>query len=104
MNFEVIVSKGNPRVYKNRDLSLIDVDDEKIAIAHQNYNRDIYFNEILNIEKKRGIKITLENQEVFTLSFKWTYYPGLRGVQEAKNAGRKGDILYNLLRKKMEME
>ena len=45
MNFEVIVSKGNPRVYKNRDLSLIDVDDEKIAIAHQNYNRDIYFNQ-----------------------------------------------------------
>jgi len=101
MNFEVIFSEGNPSTYSNKDLSFLELNDEKISILHTNYQKDIYLKDIRSIKSIRGIKLTLFNDEVYTISFPYHAKRGFQGAQEVKNAARKAKILFNQIEDKM---
>jgi len=101
MIFELIVSKGNPRIYKHRDLSILDVKDDRLKIIHPKYKREILYDEIMSIKKERGVKLTLKNLEILTFSFPYKAMGGIRGVQEVKNSVRRASNLYELISDKM---
>ena len=100
---EVAVAKGNPRTAKFRDISIVTIDDNKINVRHSKYKVVIPFNEIISIEKKRGIKITLKNEEIYTMNVIVNApINTMRGYQSHNIANKTHLQIYNILMENWE--
>lgn len=98
MMFEnIIMAKGNPRIQRNKNLGFLEIKDNKMILSQDKFVKYIYYADIKSVEKKRGILIILIDDSQFTLSF-----PIGRGLQSAKNAGRKGLMLMKIIKQKKE--
>ena len=108
VSFEQIINKGHKRLAYNRNLGRIDIDDDRILLLHQEFTKEISYNEIESIVRKKGIiKITLKNGELYelldALCVKYTSNAmGGRSIQDSRNIVRMAIIVYNLLIEKWE--
>lgn len=101
VSFDQIINKGHKRLAYNRNLGRIGIDDDKILLLHQEFTKEISYNEIESIVRKKGIiKVTLKNGELYELLDALCVKSGKRTIQDSRNIVRMAIIVYNLLMEK----
>lgn len=100
VSFNQIINKGHKRLAYNRNLGRIEIDDDKVSLLHEEFIKEISYNEIETIVRKKAIiKITLKNGELYELLDSLCVKPN-RSLQDTRNILRMSIIVYNLLTEK----
>jgi len=103
VSFDQIINKGHKRLAYNRNLGRIDIDDDRLLLLHQEFTKEISYNEIESIVRKKGIvKITLKNGELYELLDALCVKCKNRTIQDSRNIIRMAIIVYNLLIEKLK--
>lgn len=105
VSFDQIINKGHKRLASNKNIGRIDIDDDRLLLLHQEFTKEISYNEIDSIIRKKGIiKITLMNGELYelldALCVKYSGNVMGRSIQDSRNIVRMAIIVYNLLMEK----
>jgi len=98
VSFEQLITKGHSRLAYNRNRGTLDITNDKITLLHQDFVKEISYNEIESItRRKKGIiVIILKNGEFYELlDAMWA--KSNNSLQDMRNAVRKTEIIYNLL-------
>lgn len=105
VSFEQLIHKGHKRMAYNRNRGTLDINNEKITLLHQDFVREIHYNEIESIvRRKKGIiTLTLKNGEEYELlDVIWAITN--KSFQTMRNAVRTTEIIFNLLMEKWKGE
>jgi len=97
VSFDQVINKGHKRLAYNRNLGRVEIDDDKIILLHGDFVKEISYDEIETIVKKKAIiKISLKNGELYELLDALCLKP-TRTLQDSRNILRMATIVYNLL-------
>ncbi|MFW9947683.1 MAG: hypothetical protein ACFFDX_12735 [Candidatus Odinarchaeota archaeon] len=102
VSFDQVINKGHKRLAYNRNLGKIEINDDKLILFHEEFVKEISYDEIESIVKKKAIiKITLKNGELIELLDSLCLKP-TRSFQDSRNILRMANIAYNFLNEKWE--